>query len=78
MCNLKEPKGYEWGPNQVFMLIVLFYCYLLSSKYIINIGGNIMSRNMMKRAVLYKPGDLRIEEVPIPVPGPGEVVIRIR
>jgi len=58
------------------MLIVLFYCYLLSSKYIINIGGNIMSRNMMKRAVLYKPGDLRIEEVPIPVPGPGEVVIR--
>jgi L-iditol 2-dehydrogenase len=30
----------------------------------------------MKRVVLYNPGDLRIEEVEIPKPGPGEVVIR--
>jgi L-iditol 2-dehydrogenase len=30
----------------------------------------------MKRVVLYNPGDLRIEEVEIPKPGSGEVVIR--
>jgi len=30
----------------------------------------------MKRAVLYEPEDLRIEEADIPVPGPGEVVIK--
>lgn len=30
----------------------------------------------MKRVVLYNPRDLRIEEVPIPVPGPGEVLVR--
>ncbi len=32
----------------------------------------------MKAALLYAPGDLRIEEVPDPQPGPGEVLIRIR
>lgn len=31
----------------------------------------------MRRAVLYAPGDLRIEEAPIPTPAPGEVVIKI-
>ncbi|MEY8413164.1 alcohol dehydrogenase catalytic domain-containing protein [Lachnospiraceae bacterium 62-26] len=30
----------------------------------------------MKRAVLYKEEELRIEECPIPVPGPGEVVVK--
>ena len=30
----------------------------------------------MKRAVLYKPEDLRIEEAEIPKPGPGEVVVK--
>ena len=30
----------------------------------------------MKRAVLYDPEDLRIEEAEIPVPGPGDVVIK--
>ena len=31
----------------------------------------------MKAAVLYKPGDLRLVEVKDPLPGPGEVLIRI-
>lgn len=30
----------------------------------------------MKRAVVYGPEDLRIEEIDIPVPGPGDVVIK--
>lgn len=30
----------------------------------------------MKRVVLYNPGDLRVEDAPIPVPSNGEVVIR--
>lgn len=30
----------------------------------------------MKRILFYKPGDIRVEEAPIPVPGPGEVVIK--
>src|SRR3712207_9125467 len=29
-------------------------------------------------AVLHGPGDLRIEEVPVPSPGPGEVLVEIR
>ncbi len=32
----------------------------------------------MLMAVLYGPGDLRLEERPIPEPGPGEVVARVR
>ncbi|MDR1079980.1 MAG: galactitol-1-phosphate 5-dehydrogenase [Deltaproteobacteria bacterium] len=32
----------------------------------------------MKAAVLHGKGDLRYEEVPRPVPGPGEVLIRVR
>ena len=31
----------------------------------------------MRAALLYGPGDLRIEDVPDPVAGPGEVVLRI-
>ena len=30
----------------------------------------------MKAAVLYGPGDVRFEDVPDPVPGPGEIVVR--
>jgi L-iditol 2-dehydrogenase len=32
----------------------------------------------MKVARLHEPGDLRIEDAPIPEPGPGELVIRVR
>ncbi|MCI0339753.1 MAG: zinc-binding dehydrogenase [Planctomycetales bacterium] len=32
----------------------------------------------MRRVILRAPGDLRVEEVPIPEPGPAEVVLRIR
>jgi len=35
-----------------------------------------MSENTMKRVMFYAPGDIRVEEAPIPVPGPGEVVIK--
>src|SRR5436305_13882531 len=31
----------------------------------------------MRAAVLYGPGDLRVDDVPEPEPGPGEVVLRI-
>lgn len=31
----------------------------------------------MKAAVLHSPGDLRVEEVQRPVPGPGEVLVRV-
>jgi L-iditol 2-dehydrogenase len=30
----------------------------------------------MKRILFYKPGDIRLEEAPIPVPGPGDVVVK--
>lgn len=33
---------------------------------------------LMKAAVLHKPGDLRYEEIPIPVPGENEVLVRVR
>ena len=32
----------------------------------------------MKAANLYKPGEIRCEEVPIPEPGPGEVLIKVK
>ncbi|MFM9107361.1 MAG: zinc-binding dehydrogenase [Chloroflexota bacterium] len=32
----------------------------------------------MQAAVFYAPGDVRIEDIPVPEPGPGEVLIRIR
>ncbi|AHF90488.1 iditol 2-dehydrogenase [Opitutaceae bacterium TAV5] len=32
----------------------------------------------MKAVVAYAPGDYRLEERPVPVPGPGEVVIRVK
>lgn len=32
---------------------------------------------MMRAAVLYGPGDLRIEDAPIPEPGPEEVLLRV-
>jgi threonine dehydrogenase-like Zn-dependent dehydrogenase len=31
----------------------------------------------MRAAVLHAVGDLRVDEVPVPVPGPGEVLIRV-
>ena len=31
----------------------------------------------MKAALLHAPGDLRIDDIPEPVAGPGEVVLRI-
>lgn len=31
----------------------------------------------MRAAVLHAPGDLRVEEVPTPAPGPGEVLLRV-
>ena len=31
----------------------------------------------MRALILYGPGDLRLEERPVPVPGPGEMVIRV-
>jgi len=31
----------------------------------------------VKAALLYAPGDLRVEEVPRPVPGPGDVLVEI-
>jgi L-iditol 2-dehydrogenase len=31
----------------------------------------------MRAAILHGPGDLRVEDVPEPAPGPGEVVVRI-
>lgn len=31
----------------------------------------------MPAAVLHEPGDLRVDEVPVPRPGPGEVLIRV-
>ncbi len=31
----------------------------------------------MRAAVLHAPGDLRVEEVPTPTPGPGEVLLRV-
>ena len=30
----------------------------------------------MKRVLFYKPEDIRVEETDIPIPGPGEVVVR--
>src|SRR5437588_10839265 len=32
---------------------------------------------MMKAAVFYGRGDIRIEAVPVPAPGPGEVLLRV-
>src|SRR5207247_1081252 len=31
----------------------------------------------MKAQVFHGPGDLRFEEMPVPEPGPGEIVIRV-
>ena len=31
----------------------------------------------MKAARLYAPGDLRVEEIPKPEPGPGDVLVQI-
>ena len=31
----------------------------------------------MKAVVFHRPGDIRFEEVPTPIPGPGEVLVRI-
>ncbi|MDR1571273.1 MAG: alcohol dehydrogenase catalytic domain-containing protein [Clostridiales Family XIII bacterium] len=37
-----------------------------------------MLAKTMKRAVLEKPGAVRVEEAPIPAPGPGEVLLKVR
>ncbi|CAA9327257.1 MAG: hypothetical protein AVDCRST_MAG48-2963, partial [uncultured Friedmanniella sp.] len=29
----------------------------------------------MTAAVMHAPGDIRVEEVPVPAPGPGEVLL---
>src|SRR5262249_23934391 len=34
-------------------------------------------RDAMRAMVFHGPGDLRAEELPVPVPGPGEVVLKI-
>ncbi len=31
----------------------------------------------MTAAVLYEPGDVRVEQVPIPIPGPGELLVKV-
>ena len=31
----------------------------------------------MKAVRMYKPGDLRVEDVPVPVPGEGEVLLKV-
>lgn len=30
----------------------------------------------MKKVSFYAPEDIRVEEAPVPVPGPGEVVVK--
>ncbi len=32
----------------------------------------------MKAARLYAPGDIRVEEVPVPVPGEGWVLVKVK
>ena len=32
----------------------------------------------MKVARFHAPGDIRIEDIPVPSPGPGDVKIRVR
>ena len=34
-------------------------------------------KKMMRAANLYAPGDLRIENIPVPKPGPGEVLVKV-
>lgn len=36
-----------------------------------------MSTSDMRAAVYYGPGDIRISRVPIPTPGPGEILVRV-
>jgi|GEM_PF-3960357 threonine dehydrogenase-like Zn-dependent dehydrogenase len=31
----------------------------------------------MKAIVYYRPGDARLEDVPVPVPGPGELLVKV-
>lgn len=33
---------------------------------------------LMIAAILYAPGDIRVEQVPVPEPGPGEVLIKVK
>jgi L-gulonate 5-dehydrogenase len=49
----------------------LFY----SENYLYRI---IEKNGSMKAAVLYAPGDLRMEETPIPAPGDGDVLIKVK
>jgi L-iditol 2-dehydrogenase len=41
------------------------------------VEGQRMAEAKMKAAVFYGPGDVRVEAVPRPSPGPGEVVLRV-
>lgn len=43
----------------------------------INREGGLV-KETCKAAVLYGPGDLRIEEVPVPEVGPGDVLVRVK
>ena len=36
-----------------------------------------MTPDTMTAAVMYAPGDIRVEVVPVPSPGPGEVVVKV-
>lgn len=37
-----------------------------------------LSNTKMKTANLYAPGDIRFEKVPVPQPGPGEVLVKVK
>ena len=37
-----------------------------------------MAKKRMLRAVLVRAGEFRIEEAPVPQPGPGEVLLGVR
>lgn len=42
-----------------------------------SLGAGSASRPLMRAAVLHGPGDVRMEDVPVPVPGPGEILARV-
>ena len=37
----------------------------------------VPSKRRMRAAVLHGPEDVRLEDVPIPRPGPGELLVRV-
>jgi L-iditol 2-dehydrogenase len=46
-------------------------------RYGIGTRANQQKDDLMQAAVFYAPGDVRIEEIPVPIAGSGEVVVRI-